>query len=383
MVKVTVLGCGLIGSSIVEDLARDPRLLVTAVDNREDNLSRLPEASNVNRQVADLRAAETVRRLAAEADLVVGAVPGFMGLQVLRSVVESGRDYVDISFMSEDYFALDGPAKERGVAACVDCGLAPGLANMLVGSCHALLDRTERVWYYVGGLPKARRWPYEYRATFSPADVLEEYTRPARTVEHGRLVEKPALSDPELIDFEQVGTLEAFNTDGLRSLLRTVPAQEMREKTLRYPGHRALMEILRETGYFRTDEIDLGGFRVAPRAVTAKLLFPHWQLQAGEEDFTVLRVIVEGFQGNDAVRHTYEMYDEFDRAAGRTSMARTTAFPCAVVARLVLDGAIEARGIVPPESIGEDARLMRRVLDGLAERGIHLQHETGYAEPWS
>jgi lysine 6-dehydrogenase len=382
MVKVAVLGCGMIGSSIVEDLAGDSRLQVTAVDNREDNLSGLHGATNITRQLADLHDADAVRSLVAEADLIVGAVPGFMGFSVLRSVIESGRDYVDISFMSEDYFALDELAKERGIAVCVDCGLAPGLANMLVGACHAQLDRTERVQYYVGGLPKTRRWPYEYRATFSPADVLEEYTRPARTMERGRLVTKPALSDPERIDFERVGTLEAFNTDGLRSLLRSIPAQEMREKTLRYPGHRELMEILRETGFLRTDEIELGGVKVVPRIMTGKLLFPHWRLRAGEEDFTLLRVIVEGFKGGAAIRHSYELYDEFDRASGRTSMARTTAFPCAIVARLVLDGAIGAKGIVPPETIGANSRLMQQILEGLAERGIQLRHETGNAESW-
>ena len=126
----------------------------------------------------------------------------------------------------------------------VDCGVAPGLSNIVLGALSLHLDGIDRYDCYVGGLPQERRWPYEYKAVFSPIDVLEEYTRPARYVEYGREVVRPALSDIELLDFPHVGTLEAFNTDGLRSLARTMEIPFMKEKTLRYPGHAKQVGVL-------------------------------------------------------------------------------------------------------------------------------------------
>jgi len=128
---------------------------------------------------------------------------------------------VDIAFFGEDPFLLDTLARSKDVTAVVDCGVAPGLCNIVVGYVETRLDFIDRYVCYVGGLPKVRKWPYEYKAVFSPKDVLEEYTRPARFVEFGHQVVKPALTDIELLDFPRVGTLEAFNTDGLRSLIKS------------------------------------------------------------------------------------------------------------------------------------------------------------------
>jgi len=133
---------------------------------------------------------------------------------------------------------LEPVAKEQKLTAAVDCGVAPGLSNMLAGHGLSQLDQAFSIHIYVGGLPIIRKWPFEYQAVFSPVDVIEEYLRPARCVANGQLVTKPALSEPELIEFENLGTLEAFNTDGLRTMIDTLTVPEMIEKTLRYPGHR-------------------------------------------------------------------------------------------------------------------------------------------------
>src|ERR1043165_1193082 len=235
--KITVLGCGVVGATMARDLAGDDSLDVTVADVSEANLRRVASTPRLRTMQADLGTSEQVRKAIGEADVVVGAMPSALGLMVLRTVIESGKSYADISFMAEDATQLDELAKQRGVTAVVDCGVAPGLANMIIGRCAARMKRVESVVYYVGGLPKRRTWPYQYKAPFSPLDVVEEYTRPARLHENGRLVTKPALSEIELIDFEPVGTLEAFNTDGLRSLLNTIDASNMKEKTLRWPGH--------------------------------------------------------------------------------------------------------------------------------------------------
>ncbi len=369
MTRAIVLGCGRIGSAIARDLASDPSIQVTVVDASSQRLGRL-DAPGVATTVADLASADAIRSVVTRGDIAIGALPSALGRTALRAVIEAGRSYVDISFMPEDPLEFDAAARERGTTVVVDCGVAPGLANMLVALGDAQLDSTERVEYYVGGLPFARRWPYQYAAPFAPLDVLEEYTRPVRLRENGRLVTRPALSEPKLLDFPRVGTLEAFNTDGLRSLLTTIAAPNMKEMTLRYPGHAELMRVMRETGFFSKDIIDVAGAAVRPIDVTARLLFPHWETEPGEAEFTVLRVIVEGVSGGRPRTMQFDLFDETDAATGMSSMARTTAFPCTIVARMILDGGFRQPGVHPPEVIGRRPELMRRTLDELAARGV-------------
>lgn len=370
--KAVVLGCGLVGATMARDLAADPTFEVTTVDVNEKNLRRLAGSPNVRAMVVDLATPERVKTVLADFDLVVGAMPSTLGYATLQAVIESGKPYVDISFMVEDATRLDALAKEHNVTAVVDCGVAPGLANAVIGHCVAQLDAADNVVFYVGGLPKERRWPYEYKACFAPFDVLEEYTRPARMIENGRVVTKPALSEPELIDFPHVGTLEAFNTDGLRSLLTTIKSPNMREKTLRFPGHIALMRVLRETGFFGKEPLDVRGVKVRPLDLTSKLLFPMWELEPGKEEFTVLRVIVEGRKDNRALRYVYDLYDETDQHTGDTSMARTTGFPCVIVGRMILDGRFNQAGVFPPELLGREPGVLDHLTRELAARGVHL-----------
>ncbi|MDF1512783.1 MAG: saccharopine dehydrogenase C-terminal domain-containing protein, partial [Anaerolineae bacterium] len=247
--KITVLGAGMVGSAIVKDLAKDRQHQITAVDINEEHLARLDKDSAVSTIMANLQDTLTIGSLVAETDLVICAVPGFMGYQTLKTVIEAGKNVVDISFFPEDPMTLDNLAKTHHVTAVVDCGVAPGLSNIIAGYVNSQLDTMDSYSCYVGGLPIVRQWPYEYKAVFSPIDVLEEYTRPARYVEYGTEVVKPALSDIELRDFPGVGTLEAFNTDGLRSLRHTMNAPFMIEKTLRYPGHANLMRVFRDSGF--------------------------------------------------------------------------------------------------------------------------------------
>jgi saccharopine dehydrogenase-like NADP-dependent oxidoreductase len=309
-------------------------------------------------------------------DLVVCAVPGFMGFETLKQVIQAGKDVVDISFFVEDAFLLDDLAKAKGVTAVVDCGVAPGLSNIIAGYVDTVLDEMTSYLCYVGGLPQVRRWPYEYKAVFSPIDVLEEYTRPARYVEYGQEIVRPALSDVELIDFPGVGTLEAFNTDGLRSLGKTLNAPFMKEKTLRYPGHANLMRVFRESGFFDTNEVEVEGQMVRPIALTSRLLFEQWKLRQ-EKDLTVMRVTITGRQDGRARCYTYDLLDVYDDALGVTSMARTTGYTCSIVARQVASGLFAQKGICPPEVVGRTAGCWSHLLDGYAQRGIHLAETVG------
>lgn len=355
------------------DLAAEPGFAVTAADLRAEVLHRLEGNHGLCTLRADLSHSKTVQSLVQDYDLVVSAVPGFIGFRVLQAVLEAKKNIVDISFFAEDPFPLDSLARQNGVTAIVDCGVAPGMSNLLVGYAQSRLDELETVAIYVGGLPEVRVWPFEYKAVFSPADVIEEYVRPARLVRNGAVVVRPALSEPELLTFPELGTLEAFNTDGLRTLLQTINAPDMTEKTLRYPGHVEKMILLRETGFFNRDEIDVNGVCVRPIEVTAKLLFPKWKLAVGDRDLTVMKVTVEGGKAAGRWRYTYDLLDRYDAGTGTHSMARTTGYTATVVARLVAHGLIADKGIIAPEMIGRRPECARFVLDGLAARGVNYR----------
>ena len=371
--KVVVLGGGMIGSAIAMDLSTDPGWSVTVADVNPEALGRIAGRWRVEVREADLANPDVVRGVASDFDLVVGALPSALGFQSLRAVIEAGRPCVDISFMPEDALGLDSLARERGVTAVVDCGVAPGVSNMMAGYGAARLTRPERLEIYVGGLPVERRWPFDYKAGFAPHDVIEEYTRPARLVEHGRIVVREALSEPELMDFPGVGTLEAFNTDGLRSLVETLPIPFMKEKTLRYPGHIHLMRALRDTGFFSKQPLALGQQSVRPLDLTAALMFPKWTFQEGEADLTVLRVTIEGREGLEQVRYGWDLFDHFDEASGLRSMSRTTAFPATQMARLLGRGAFARAGVHAPEAVGAVSGLLDAVLAGLEARGVRTR----------
>ena len=372
--KVIVLGAGLVGGPMAIDLAKDERFEVTAADVNEQALQKLIEAEpKIATAGADLSDTDTVRTLVADHDLVLSAVPGFMGFRTLRAVIETGTDVVDIAFFAESPFDLDALAKEKGVTAIVDCGVAPGMSNLLIGHVDRLLDRTDTVLIYVGGLPEAREWPYEYKAVFSPIDVIAEYTRPARYVENGRPVVREALSDPELLSFPGIGILEAFNTDGLRTLADTIDAPNMKEKTLRYQGHIEKVAVLRATGMFGEQEIDVNGTKIRPIDLTAKLLFPMWKLKPGDVDITVLQVIVEGEKDGRGVRYIYDMLDRYDHVTGTHSMARTTGYSATMAIRMLAAGLYDRKGISPPEFVGRDERCVAFMLKGLKERGLNYR----------
>ncbi len=368
--KIVVLGAGRVGSAIIRDLAVESDFEVTAVDLSRSNLDRLGKVAGVKLMEADLSSGEEVARVVSPAGLVVGAVPGSMGFRVLKTVLECGKPAVDISFFEEDPFILDDLAREKGVVAAVDCGVAPGCANIIAGYLSTILDEMDRLEYFVGGLPVVRTLPYEYKAVFSPSDVIEEYTRPARYVAGGKVKTLPALSEVELMDFGEVGTLEAFNSDGLRTLLHTLKSTDMKEKTLRYPGHVERVKLLRDTGFFGKGPIDVRGAMVRPLDLTAKLLFPMWKLCDGDEDLTVMRIKVTGKKDGHRVHYTYDLLDHYDRATGTTSMARTTGYTCTAVVRLVAGGLFSRPGIAPPELIGKEDGCYLFVMQELAKRGV-------------
>ncbi len=368
--SVLVLGAGLIGAEIAADLTKEAEFRVSLADRSEPALRRVEErhGGRITPVVANLADPYALASLVQQFDLVCGALPSRMGLDALRTVLEVGRPYCDISFMPEDPAQLDSLARKQQVTAVVDCGVAPGLSHMIAGRAATFLDPCERIEIYVGGVPTMRQKPFEYKAPFAPSDVIEEYTRPSRVVEFGRVIEKPALSEVELIDLPGVGTLEAFNTDGLRTLVKTLNVPHMVEKTLRWPGHATLMATLSHMGLFSLDAVDVKGQQVVPRDLLEALLFPLWTYNESESDLTVLRVVAYGKQEGQEIRWVWDLLDHGQ--SGVSSMARTTAYPCSIMARFLAQGLVALPGVHPPEIPGADPKVFGAMIKELWDRGV-------------
>ncbi len=362
MKKIIVLGAGLVGGVMAEDLSKNHE--VTSVDISQKNLDKL-KSNNIKKICLDISKSKSLKNVIKDFDLVIGAVPGFMGYKMMQDVIEAKKNIIDISFYPEDPFGLDELAKKNNVVAVMDCGVAPGMGNVIFGH-HDQLMKISDYECLVGGLPVKREWPFEYQAVFSPIDVIEEYIRPARYIQNKKLIIKEALSETELIEFEEIGTLESWNSDGLRSLIKTMPhVPNMIEKTLRYPGCVEYLKVLRASGFFSYEEIEVNGTKIKPIDVTSKLLFPKWEMKDGDKDFTIMRIIIKGEENGNQVKYQYNLLDRYED--NTISMARTTGFTCTAVANLVLDKKYKKTGISPPEYLGEHFKFIRNYL---SERNV-------------
>lgn len=367
--KIIVLGAGLVGNAIVVDLQRAGNDVFSA-DVDPDALKKLEAEAGITTVEADFMDPGMLRDLVHDKDLVIGAAPGALGYQLMEQVIRLGKNMVDISFCPEDYLQLDDLAKEHGVTVVADMGVAPGMCNAILGF-HDQKMEVKSYKCIVGGLPDKRTWPLEYKSSWSPIDCIEEYTRPARLVRNGKVITLPALSDAELVDFAEVGTLEEWNSDGLRSLLQTMPhIPDMVEKTLRYPGTINYIKALRELGYFSYEPIEVNSKLIRPIDLTAKILFPLWKLDNGEGEFTIMRVTIDGTESGQPVTYRYDLYDRYDAQTDTLSMSRTTGYTCAGTAHLLLGDRIGQTGVLAPEMIGRNEENFKFLLGYLAERGV-------------
>ena len=371
MSKVIVIGAGMVGSAMAIDMAKKHQVTLTDINLSvlENIKSKFPE---LQIQTLDVTAKKEFQKTISSFDLVICAVPGFLGFKTLRSIIEAKKNVIDISFFSENSLELDTLAKEMGVTAIVDCGVAPGMDNIILGHYNQVMKLTD-FECLVGGLPKEKKWPFCYKAPFSPIDVIEEYTRPARYVENGNEVVREALTDCEYIEFDKVGTLESFNSDGLRSIIHTMPhIPNMKEKTLRYPGHVEYIKVLKSSGFFNESEIDINGTQVSPLDFTSKILFNEWKLGENEEEITVMRITLKGKNDQGQIAEiTYDLHDEFCQETKTSSMSRTTGYTATAAANLFLEGLFSEKGVFPPELVGKHEACFKYFLNYLEARNIH------------
>lgn len=361
---ITLLGAGRVGKFIAQSLWDRVKSPIQIVDVTPPE--GLP-LEKVSLRLGDATDRDFLKEAVQPAQVVVNALPGRLGFQVLKDLIQMGKAIVDIAFMPEDPLELHQEAQETGAIALVDLGVAPGISHALTGWMEAHYS-VEKALIYVGGLPFERTLPFEYKAPFSPVDVIEEYTRPARFRENGTIYEVPALSEIEHLPCPGIGTLEAFLTDGLRSLLKTSRIPTLREKTLRYPGHAKIITLLRDIGFFDTSPLPKSG--IAPRKVTAELLTQHWQFFRGEKEFTFLRC---DYTIQDQPR-SFSLFDT-TQGDGTLSMARMTGLPAVYGVLSLLEKKVTSPGVYPPESLAKDPQWMKGLIRWLDRAGIQLSPE--------
>lgn len=375
MNTIIVLGAGMVGRTMAIDLTTKHK--VTLADFSPSALAASKQKCDALKTLQlDVTDKSTLQKMLKPFDLVICAVPGFLGFNTLKSIIEAQKNVIDISFFPENVLELDALAKEKNVTAIVDCGVAPGMGNIILGHYNAQFKITD-FECLVGGLPKIKKWPFNYKAPFSPVDVIEEYTRPARYVENRNVIIKEALSDVEHVNFKGVGTLESFNSDGLRSLIYTMPhIKNMKEKTLRYPGHVEYIQVLKQSGFFDTKTININGTDISPLEFSSKVLFNEWKLGDTEEELTVMRVTVKGTDKNGQNKTiVYHLNDTYCAKTQTSSMARTTGYTATAAANLFLEGLFDKKGVFPPELIGKEKGVLEYVLKYLKNRDVIYRKE--------
>jgi len=371
MSNIIVIGAGMVGSAMAIDMAKNHK--VTLTDISLDALEKIKSKHTaLSIKTLDVRDHSALKKTISSFDLVICAVPGFLGFNTLKGIIEAEKNVIDISFFPENSLELDALAKEKNITAIVDCGVAPGMDNVILGHYNETMKLTD-FECLVGGLPKEKKWPFAYKAPFSPIDVIEEYTRPARYVENGHEVVKEALTDCDYVHFDKIGTLESFNSDGLRSIIYTMPhIPNMKEKTLRYPGHVEYIRVLKESGFFNEAAIEVNGSSISPLDFTSKILFNEWKLDENEEELTVMRITLKGENAAGQIEEVvYDLLDEYCHDTNTSSMSRTTGYTATAAANLFLDGLFSEKGVFPPELVGKHEACFHYFLSYLKDRNIH------------
>lgn len=362
--RVLVLGGGMVGEGIAYAL-RDEND-VTIADYSPDKLLRLKKELGINTMKVDAFK-DQLAPVMKDFDVVSGALPGRLGMKVIREACKAGVDLVDNSFMEEDFYGLEKEALDAGITVVPDAGIAPGLSNAIVGRIAAEHGYLESVDIKVGGLPETNIPPIGYKVVFSPIDTLDEFTRRVQIVRDGKTVETEPGEGLEYFFVNGLGSLEAFYTNGLRSLLRNIKARNMVEKTVRYRGHIEKMKFLKDLGLLEESKIDVSGNEVVPKEMLASLFLKNLSFPE-VKDILYMEIRVAPGKGKEEV--VYTVFDKEDLKTGYTAMTRTTGFTNAAFTRLIIKGMIKDKGIVPPEIVSRNPESFNEVIGFLGKMGI-------------
>ena len=376
--RMLVLGAGLQGSACAYDLLQNPEVSqVRLADLRFDHLPEFLKPHSGPRLLPttlDVRDREAVLAVMRESDAVMSAIPYYLNLSLAECAVEAGVHFCDLGGNTEIVFqqkALADRANAKGVTVIPDCGVAPGMVNILAEHGIRQLDAVESVRIYVGGLPQHPEPPLNYQVVYSLEGVLDYYTTLSWVLRGGERTQVTALSEREPIEFPApVGTLEAFHTAGGLSTMAfryegRIP--EMEYKTLRYPGHAEVMETIRELGLLDVEPVDVKGVKVAPRDVFVAVVGPKLFKPKGK-DLLALRVTVRGTKGGKPAERRFDLVDRYDEAHGISAMMRTTGYSLSITGQMQVRQQVGPAGVwTPDECIPAEAYIA-----ALRARGIEL-----------
>lgn len=376
--NIIVLGCGNIGQVAAKDMAENlPSAKIVIADVDKKRAQKAASAVGLkNAGWVQVNAANTSELTSTlkKYDVAVGALPGDLGYRACKASISAKVDMVDVSYMPEDVMRLNNAALKAGISIVPDCGMSPGLGNILVGRAVSMLDEVEEVHILNGGLPEKPVPPMGYVITWSVKDLIDMYSRKVNIVKDGKVIQVEAMTGLEKTVFPGVGKLEAFYTDGLRTLLHTVKAKDMWEKSLRYPGHIDKIKLLKALGFFDEKPVEVDGTTISPKMISAKLLEKNLK-RPEVPDIVLMRIEVSGMRKRKRISYAYHIFDHYDKKRQVTAMARTTAYTASTVAQLLADRAIEEKGIVPPERLGMDDGLFKKFLGKMKKKRIFVKTE--------
>lgn len=378
--KMLVLGAGLQGSACAYDLLQNPSIAeVRLADKHVDNLPAFLQpyvgGERLKLITLDVKDAAAVAAAMAGAKSVMCALPYYFNLPMSEAAIAAGAHFCDLGGNTEivqQQKALQAKAAAKGVTIVPDCGLAPGMVNILAQLGIDRLDTTESVKIFVGGLPQNPEGPLKYQIVYSIEGVLDYYTTLSWVVRDGKRVTVKALSEIEPVQFDApVGELEAFHTAGGLSTMAhryegKIPTMEY--KTLRYPGHAKIMEAVRELGLLELEPVDVKGTKVVPRDLAIAQMQPRLT-KKNSPDLVALRVVVKGMKGGKPMTHTFELVDRYDAAHGISAMMRTTGYSLSITGQLQAEGAVKAAGVHTPDECMPGERYVTE----LGKRGVLIR----------
>src|ERR1041384_1993849 len=378
IMRMLVLGAGLQGSACVYDLLQQSAVeAVTLADLQPDRIPAFLKpfvGKRLTLLKLDVQGGAALREAMRGHTAVMNALPYYFNLDVTKAAVEVGLHYADLGGNTEIVFnqkKLDAAARERGVSAIPDCGLAPGMVNISAAEGIRRVGQADTVKIFVGGLPQHPEPPLNYQIVYSLEGALDYYTTPSWVLRDGKPARVDALSEIESVSFPPpVGALEAFHTGG--GVSTTPGAYENRirtveYKTLRYPGHVAIMRPIRELGLLDITPIKVKGKEIVPRDAFIATVSPKLNKPQGR-DLVALRVDVMG-QGGNGKRASWELLDYYDEARGISAMMRTTGYSLAITGLMQSDGRIAERGVQTPD----EAVPFEAYVSELRKRGVEIR----------
>ncbi|MFL5601286.1 MAG: saccharopine dehydrogenase family protein [Gemmatimonadaceae bacterium] len=377
--RMLVLGAGLQGSACAYDLLKNPDVKeVRLADLHTGHLEPFLAPFSGDRLIfttLDVRDREATLALMRECDAVMSAIPYYFNYDLAALAVEAGVHFSDLGGNTEIVFkqkTLDAAAKKKNITVIPDCGLAPGMVNILAEHAIRQLDSVDAVRIFVGGLPQHPQPPLNYQIVYSLEGVLDYYTTLSWVLRNGKRTQVAALSEIEPVEFGgSLGTLEGFHTAGGLSTMAfryegKIPTMEY--KTLRYPGHARIMEAIRDLGLLELKPVDVKGVKVVPRDLVVAAMGPRLT-KPDAHDLVAMRVFAEGTKDGKPKRVGWEMVDRYDDENGISAMERSTGYSLSITGQMQARGEIGKAGVFTPD----EAIPAPKYIAELARRGLMIR----------